>query len=1054
MKATFPYFESGLPLRSRDLNAIYARADEDIRHSRTCLHGMGIFYGLNPSLVLVPNGVQIVIKKGVGITSQGYLFCPNQNITLSQISKTKIKIDVNRFSKDPFTVYLEQKETATGASSTIDVEELFIGSEVPKEMKDRVRTLTSADLIDKAVLDADPDIHNKRLVVFFQVNKTQAEGCATCDKGVLADLEIKYLLISGLELSKLNLDCTIDETNTPVNFTPSMPPLSMSRLGLSGACISLEDWQPTSYEAINDTAIPTIASELEKVVTAFANVFANTEGGVALNKFKNLQGKKINGQYIHDYLRIVIRAYNEFVSAPFTKYFAALPPETCFPKHLILGHFFEKRANGTAASIGLDDKTKRTPLYRPPFDDATEPDFAYAKKLYERLISLLKNHKLDTALATDLKITPSRRPSHPLSTQAIPFYLDAAEMRETWRLNSFYNATIPHYGMPPLSMQPAFDEADFYRIEGHIGLDLTTVDGIDPVKSLRDCQSLSFQIKYLSSGREVNDNELQTLAAFAMDNRGLEHQGGVPSGGTFVILVDDNSKIVADFCLPYWVEEKVVIPPQIVANFTVKPVPNVPNRYEFDATISVNATSYMWYVDNREVPSAEITAEGKVFTHSFALTDTEQLRNFFVKLEAFGADGRKDVEMTTIVVQRPIQIPDQVVAAISLVRNPLRENINNGETIELDSKDSKFAQEFEWFIEGNSKGKTPKLSFDFKYDNANQTSKQFLVKLLARNSATKREDFEEIMITIERQFQRNQEFVPVALFSLQKKRQPVLEEGKQIGESLFFNNESVNPDGTTYIWLPLEADGVTAWGTATPNDEKEYMQSFEFDNGEQLTKNYVMQLIATLGTHSSTLKLPVTIQRLQGIIEGDEPIPEDVNRAFLLDEAAQKTPPSVVEQAAATKALRSRQKDYRTALEHAAAAETNDKLDNKIYAALAFMGGFQHDVNKLEEQIEPWQAALEAALPSKKTGKFGATQQAIVQNLILFLFDKLTDLQPEGISEKVATVLNSVFDKLKSYNNLNISDLASQWKAENIRTDANGKTIEQLYGQLGIRNYV
>ena len=1050
MKATFPYFESGLPLRSRDLNAIYARADEDIRHSRTCLHGMGIFYGLNPSLVLVSNGVQIVIKKGVGITSQGYLFCPNQNITLSQISKTKIKIDVNRFSKDPFTVYLEQKETAIGALSTIDVEELFIGTEVPKEMKDRVRTLTSADLIDKAVLDADPDIHNKRLVIFFQVNKTQAEGCATCDKGVLADLEVKYLLISGLELSKLNLDCTIDQTNTPVNFTPSMPPLSMSRLGFSGTCISLENWQPTSYEAINDTALPTIASELEKVVTAFANVFANTEGDVALNKFKNLQGKKINGQYIHDYLRIVIRAYNEFVSAPFAKFFAALPPETCFPKHLILGHFFEKRANGTAASIELDDKTKRTPLYRPPFDDATEPDFAYAKKLYERLISLLKNHKLDTALATDLKITPSRRPSHPLSMQAIPFYLDAAEMRKTWRLNSLYNATIPHYGMPPLSMQPAFDEADFYRLEGHIGLDLTTVDGIEPIKSLRDCQNLPFQIKYLSSGREVNDNELQTLAAFAMDNRGLEHQGGVPSGGTFVILVDDNSKIVADFCLPYWVEEKVVIPPQIVANFTVKPVPNVPNRYEFDATNSVNATSYMWYVDNREVPSAEITAEGKIFTHSFALTDSEQLRNFFVKLEAFGKDGRKDVEMTTIVVQRPIQIPDQVAAAISLERKPLKENINNGETIVFDSKDSKFAQEFEWFIEGNSKGKTPKLSFDFKYDNANQTSKQFLVKLLARNTATKREDFEEIMITIERQLIQEQLAIPEPIFNLTDRKGLFNEAEIQIGETLFFENKSLNAD--SYIWQPFEIDGVTPAGEAFRKDTAENIgQDFLFDNGR--SKEYKMQLTAFNGAISkATQKTVVARSPIERII--DEPIPEDVNRALLLDGTAQKTPPSVVEQAAATKALRSRQKDYRTALEHAAAAETNDKLDNKIYAALAFMGGFQHDVTKLEEQIEPWQAALEAALPSKKTGKFGATQQALVQNLILFLFDKLTDLQPEGISEKVATALNSVFDKLKSYNNLNISDLASHWKAENIRTDANGKTIEQLYGQLGIRNYV
>jgi hypothetical protein len=46
------------------------------------------------------------------------------------------------------------------------------------------------------------------------------------------------------------------------------------------------------------------------------------------------------------------------------------------------------------------------------------------------------------------------------------------------------------------------------------------------------------------------------LPGFLADHPGIEHQGGVARGGTFVLVYDDKGVVVADFALPYRVEDK------------------------------------------------------------------------------------------------------------------------------------------------------------------------------------------------------------------------------------------------------------------------------------------------------------------------------------------------------------------------------------------------------------------------------------------------------------------------------------------------------------------
>ena len=221
-----------------------------------------------------------------------------------------------------------------------------------------------------------------------------------------------------------------------------------------------------------------------------------------------------------------------------------------------------------------------------------------------------------------------------------------------------------------------------------------------------------------------------------------------------------------------------------------------------------------------------------------------------------------------------------------------------------------------------------------------------------------------------------------------------------------------------------------------------FSQDFIFDNLNQQNKTYVMRLAAIRGALSKSAQLNVTIQRQPVIVRGTDvtPTPEGNVRGLLAEEET----PSVVEPAAALKELRTRQRDYRTALEIAAVAEPKAKDDDKIYTALTFISGFQHDATKLEEQMGRWQEVIESALPSRKTSKINASQHAIVQNLVCFMFDKLTDLQAAGLSEKVRADVTAVMETLKAYKNLNINALKEAWQAEAIRTAENSATVDSL----------
>ncbi|MBL7816709.1 MAG: hypothetical protein JNL70_16935 [Saprospiraceae bacterium] len=929
MNQTFPYFESGLPLRSRDLNAIYRRAEEEVRETRTCLQGMGIFYGLTVTPIATGG---FTIGKGAGVTSQGYLLCLHSDLQLTHYVVNN-QFDANQFSIRLFSEYLDNIGIKPVANVT--VWEL-----IEKTSQSAAQTGTPLP----------NDLNNKVLVALFSINSVKSQGCATCEKGTSANMNVKYLLI----------DDTPPSDNTQLsnwgkvsaNFTPVVSGTIEGRADLKAKLLSLprltgfssistERELTTGYTTAINSNLTAIKSDLNASLTVCDTLFQNgTEGVSALTALDNLGISDDKAQYIHDYWRLIIRAYNELVSTPIYQNAMGLPPENSFPKHLVLNNWIKTERTETSASVMA---RARTPFYRPPFDGVLDKDFERTKRLYLNLVSILKNHIFGGDLPREaLKITPSRRPSYPLSMQAIPFYLNA-NAKEHWRADLMFSERIPFYGdnatsVKALIVQPYFDEADFYRIEGHIGLTKA------PIEGERDKQNLPFRVIEVTLSQQTGK---QTLADFASKNSGLEHQGGVPTGGTFVVVTVDKlvqnqrqSLIVADFCLPYWVPDEIVIPQPpvpIVADFTTNQKDNL---FIFRSISSANAINLNWFVNDRPATNTELSADKKTFTPNLTLTEGETSKHFFIKLEAVAADQRRDVEIATVVITRAVQAP-VVEAGLA------EESRDNGKT----NEDKTFTQ----------------------------------------------------AVTFSNKTQGNADF---------------------------------------FHWQPFESDGITEAGMHSRREtvDEEYLQHFTL-GVDVREKIFRMQVTAFVKEKAvDTAQIDVIIRRGQGILpeidsEGNPIVSE---RGLLTAEI----PPSVIEPPDALKNLRTRHRNYRTALEQAAVGEKNSTMDDKIYAALNFIAAFQD--SNIEQEAIRWERAVKAALPAKTDKQLSASQLAMVQNLVYFFLDKVSHLQTDGISTPIIQILTKVFEKIKSYKSSNINELKEKWQTGAIRTNDNTAVVDSL----------
>lgn len=198
----------------------------------------------------------------------------------------------------------------------------------------------------------------------------------------------------------------------------------------------------------------------------------------------------------------------------------------------------------------------------------------------------------DDSFAPDysrLKITPGKSLGAPLGQQAIPFYYPLtvgngslqyywdyrrAKTRTYDQHRSYHASDVDDsYNNPddwhvtrPLYF--TLEGCDFYRIEGHINkepndiLPIVSTEGKPPPPSVLaaieqritkhnlDCKVIEIKLDGETNLVQAVD-AYPELATFRADILGAEHLGGVPRGGTFILIVDTKGRAIADFAVPY-----------------------------------------------------------------------------------------------------------------------------------------------------------------------------------------------------------------------------------------------------------------------------------------------------------------------------------------------------------------------------------------------------------------------------------------------------------------------------------------------------------------------
>lgn len=899
LQQPIPIFESGYALRVDDLDNLFNYLDDGERHTRICLIGAGIFYGLE---VTVEAGLKLNITAGAGVTSQGYLYCEEAKA----FTKYK-KLDKYSSAYLTNTNHWMEGDVATLMNKSL----LKPVTPLPFDLTDVFELDESSDKI----LSTN-DLNERVVVLVFERTSEKRNGCTTCNKGTNGNIVVRYLLVKKTEwdnIPKCNL--TTGQTTAKIQEFPYL-----QRFGVNGGCVQSFKYANSGlineeYQTVVSSAIDRLLPFLNQIVDSFAPVFnRKKEDDVKIvNDGTNwVKQNPLSKQYSYDYTKHLIQAYTEFSENLFVQSTAQLPPETCFPKYLTLAHLVESSGSLIKKIEVFTDV--RLPFYRPPFADKSVV-FEEAQFLYERIMTLLTTANLlfDRKSTRendpfDIKITPSRSFLAPLSNRAIPYYFIGANLRPKWHFQlaktnrtksiAAYDREVATPFNEPLLYQNAFDNADFYRIEGHIGLNLGTVwnriVGNDKAESvgLRTCLNLPFSVEIveLSPNTEGVKTIFTRLEDFAKTHTGLEHQGGVVRGGTLVLVVENQRspvlvtetdtkirtltveqedvinatnqtyKVVADFCLPYWVAEKPrALPAAIFKEIArTEPTANMKGWLVVFENKSVNAARFEWFVDGKIVIPT-LNAAGNP-TLSFDFDDAKETeRTFVVTLVAISKDDDLPSDMATQgvsitrIVREKVEPP---VADFELVsRAPFFEKevegekgIQLGEILSFENR-SVHADKFTWSVslpvsfqtQANDKAK---LIAQFSFSET-----PYKVSLKAENSLDATlfaEAHLEVIVTPD---------APVANFDITK-REPQLEpnlNNLKTSETLSFTNKSSN--AVSYEWFIDDKP----FGTSTNLENIPFR--FPDDNLTSELK-FVVKLVAkgALG-REDVIKQTVIVQR-------------------------------------------------------------------------------------------------------------------------------------------------------------------------------------------------
>jgi hypothetical protein len=437
MKPTnkYPIFEPDQVLTSKHLNDAIAYLESTGRHSRRLLHGVGIVCGLR----VTRNDNTIIVSRGVGITSEGYLVYAPDDLYYS-------KVRDYRAPKPPL-----YHPFAGDNDEPLLLKELIPEDELEGDNLREIKDLTANE------------INRNVLVIYLEMLDQDLKSCTgnDCDnKGIQRRFGLRVLmcdkdLLQGLGSSQ----------------TSGVKPLKLPRFDVTATAPDSSSAILNSYYSIGNAIIPELAKHL-----AFAGKYATGEfpgeteiSGILRNTLEDVKSKRfLYIQYVYDYFSVLADAANELYEKALDFESSCAPATNLFPRHLML--------------TGLQELVSNTrPVYRHYFIAAQvdRQQHHLAEELVfltNRLKVLIDRFEIHNQLP--IRVTPGRYGDVTLSRKAIPYYLQKqgesyAPLLESWNyrlsIKGLADENKHYFHDPEPGLRFDHENLNFYRIEGHVG---------------------------------------------------------------------------------------------------------------------------------------------------------------------------------------------------------------------------------------------------------------------------------------------------------------------------------------------------------------------------------------------------------------------------------------------------------------------------------------------------------------------------------------------------------------------------------------------------------
>nr|WP_319509681.1 hypothetical protein [uncultured Draconibacterium sp.] len=518
-------------LTAEQLNEFVTYLDDQNRLAKVFLHGVGIVCGFSVKVNQsdeTNNDSTIEIEQGVGITTDGDLL---QLKEASELIEGFVPYTHYKKFTDENAEYTPFREE----SGVIDMWEIF-----PEGGNNRVK-LNNLKLEDKVVL------------LYLESYEDGGNLCTSIDcdnQGINQVQKLRVLIVNEKGAEQIVKSDSIFTWHNITQLYTQLPEIKLPRINLQNVSS-----QSALRQRFSDAFSQAVISNLKDGFDTIFELFGIVSLSSKIDQLLKLNLSKINSlvdfQYRYDLLSDFIDTYNEIKKLLLHINVECSPAINSFPKHLLLGRLIETELY----------KTFRHRVYKSPLSATEQFNRNKIRSLVSRAQHLLNNYQVNlTESEESIRVTPSQVNGE-LGCRAVPYYyklddkfLNAWSFEKTLNLKQNYNLsyTIDKLENVPEIQSPlkfSTDEYNFFRIEGHLGLDAEECE--NQINSLIRANGLDFSCRVLQL-----DNVENPVAQFLKKHPQTEHRGGVVKGGTFLLVAAEN-KVVADLFLPYRVLEEL-----------------------------------------------------------------------------------------------------------------------------------------------------------------------------------------------------------------------------------------------------------------------------------------------------------------------------------------------------------------------------------------------------------------------------------------------------------------------------------------------------------------